>query len=68
MQKKECIILTRYLERRYSSSTSESLEMFTSMMGWGGGEGAQTCTKKKKQRILMAIGRNPETKNHPVWD
>ena len=41
---------TRYLERRYSSSSSEILEIFTSMMGWGGGgEGAQTCTKKKTE-------------------
>ena len=46
MQKKECIILTRYLERRYSSSTSESLEMFTSMMGWGGGRGHKLAQKK----------------------
>ena len=27
-----------------------------------------TNLHKKKQRILMAIGRNPEKKNHPVWD
>ena len=44
--------------------------MFTSMMGWGGGGAGEGGTNlhKKKQRILMAIGRNPEKKNHPVWD